>query len=146
MVYQDKKIKVGVGIHDSSSALLPYLFGENSKFLLVSTGTWSIALNPFNNDKLSQKNIVDNCLNYMQIDGERVKATRFFMGNEYKLQTRKLSEHFNKEYGFHRTIKFDSKLYLKLKECSNFKFNFEAIKVRKNNIDKTDLKKYSKYL
>lgn len=145
MVYQEKKIKIGVGIHDSSSALLPYLFSEDSQFLLVSTGTWSISLNPFNNDKLSQKDILDNCLNYMQIDGKRVKATRFFMGNEYKLQVKKLSEYFDKEYGYHRTIKFDSSLYLKLKECTVQKFFFEGIKVRKNIVSKTDLSKFESF-
>lgn len=145
MVYKDKQIKIGIGIHDSSSALLPYLFSEANPFLLVSTGTWSISLNPFNNEKLSAKDIKDNCLNYMQIDGKRVKATRFFMGNEYKLQVRKLSEYFDKEYGYHRSIKFDSDLYLELKKSKSYKFNFEGIKVRSNTVEKTELSQFGSF-
>lgn len=142
IIYEDKKIKIGVGIHDSSSALLPYVFSVNNKFLLVSTGTWSIVLNPFNSQKLSTKDISDNCLNYMQIDGKRVKATRFFMGNEYKLQVHKLSNFFQKEYGYHLTIKFDPTFYLEIKECSDYKFLFEGIRIRKNTIKKTDLSQF----
>jgi L-fuculokinase len=75
--YNDKKIKIGVGIHDSSSALLPYILSKKKPFLLLSTGTWSIALNPFNAESLSKEDIDNNCLNYLRIDGKRVKASRF---------------------------------------------------------------------
>jgi len=145
MVYQNKNIKIGVGIHDSSAALLPYLFSEKKPFLLVSTGTWSISLNPFNNQKLSEKDIQNNCLNYMLMDGDRVKATRFFMGNEYKLQVKKISEFFGKAYGYHRSVQFDSKLYLKLMKSNEDKFYFEGIRVRKNSVKKTDFKQFESF-
>ena len=145
MVYQNKKIQIGIGIHDSSSALLPYLFSEKKPFLLVSTGTWSISLNPFNNQKLSEKDIHNNCLNYMQIDGDRVKATRFFMGNEYKLQVKKLSDYFGKEYGYHRNMKFNTKIYLKLKENSKIRFRFEGIRIRKEVLKETDFSVFSSF-
>ena len=139
MVYNDKRIKIGVGIHDSSSALLPYLFSDKKPFLLLSTGTWSISLNAFNSDKLSDKDIQDNCLNYMQIEGSRVKATRFFMGNEYKLQVKKLSTHFKKEYGYHRTVKFNKDLYLRLAKNPAIHFKFEGIKLKRKQLQKTNL-------
>jgi len=142
MVYKKKNIKIGVGIHDSSSALLPYIYSEKSPFLLVSTGTWSVTLNPFNDLKLTKEDIKNNCLNYLQIDGGRVKATRFFMGYEYKLQVKRLNEHFDKKYGYHRNIKFDLKLYSKLKGNKVNKFNFEGIRIRKNDVDKTDLSQF----
>jgi len=46
MDYLGNQMKIGVGIHDSSAALLPYLNVAKNPFLLISTGTWSIALNP----------------------------------------------------------------------------------------------------
>jgi hypothetical protein len=52
-----KKIKIGVGIHDSSSALLPYILSKKEPFLLLSTGTWSISLNPFNDESLTDEDI-----------------------------------------------------------------------------------------
>lgn len=145
MNYQDKRIKIGVGIHDSSSALLPYIFSEKKPFLLLSTGTWSIALNPFNESKLTKKDIDNNCLNYMQIDGKRVKATRFFLGNEYKLQVKKLSTHYKKEYGAHRSVKFNKSLYLKLiKEPSKY-FKFEGIRLKRNQLDETNLQPFKTF-
>lgn len=145
MVYNNTRIKIGVGIHDSSSALLPYLFSENKRFLLLSTGTWNISLNAFNNEKLSNEDIDNNCLNYMQIDGMRVKATRFFMGNEYKLQVEKLSKHYNKEYGYHRTIKFNKKLYLKLTKEPSIYFKFEGIKRNSDQLQKTNLNPFKTF-
>jgi L-fuculokinase len=129
--YRDKKIKIGVGIHDSSSALLPYILSKKKPFLLLSTGTWSIALNPFNSERLSREDIADNCLNYLRIDGKRVKASRFFMGNEYRLQVEVLCKYYQKEYGYHREVKFDQALYLRLIEKPAVNFKFEGISLKR---------------
>jgi L-fuculokinase len=129
--YNDKKIKIGVGIHDSSSALLPYILSKKKPFLLLSTGTWSIALNPFNAESLSKEDIDNNCLNYLRIDGKRVKASRFFMGNEYRLQVEKLCEYYQKEYGYHREVSFDANIYLALIEKPAVYFKFEGISLQR---------------
>jgi L-fuculokinase len=129
--YKDKKIKIGVGIHDSSSALLPYILSKKKPFLLLSTGTWSIALNPYNSESLSKEDIENNCLNYLRIDGKRVKASRFFMGNEYRLQVEKLTEYYKKEYGYHREVQFDQDMYLKLMEKPAMYFKFEGIALQR---------------
>jgi L-fuculokinase len=129
--YKDKKIKIGVGIHDSSSALLPYILSKKKPFLLLSTGTWSIALNPYNSESLSVTDIENNCLNYLRIDGRRVKASRFFMGNEYRLQVEKLTDYYKKEYGYHREVQFDQDIYLKLTEKPAVYFKFEGIALQR---------------
>ena len=142
MAYRHKKIKIGVGIHDSSSALLPYIFSKKKPFLLVSTGTWSISLNPFNDEILTKEDLENNCLNYMRIDGKRVKATRFFMGNEYRIQIEKLGEIYGKEYGYHRTVKFDKETYLRLISSPDIYFKFEGITLKRKQISKTDLQSF----
>ena len=129
--YKDKKIKIGVGIHDSSSALLPYILSKKKPFLLLSTGTWSIALNPYNSESLSVQDIENNCLNYLRIDGKRVKASRFFMGNEYRLQVEKLTDYYKKEYGYHREMPFNQDIYLKLIEKPKVYFKFEGISLQR---------------
>ncbi len=129
--YKDKKIKIGVGIHDSSSALLPYILSKKKPFLLLSTGTWSIALNPYNSESLTNQDIENNSLNYLRIDGKRVKASRFFMGNEYRLQVEKLTEYYKKEYGYHREVQFDQDMYLKLMEKPAMYFKFEGISLQR---------------
>ncbi|GLB51258.1 hypothetical protein NBRC110019_02970 [Neptunitalea chrysea] len=143
--YFGKKIKIGVGIHDSSSALLPYILSKKKPFLLLSTGTWSISLNPFNEESLTDVDIENNCLNYMRVDGNRVKASRFFMGNEYRTQIEKLGHYYNKDYGYHRTVKFDQDLYLKLIEKPSIYFKFEGIRLQRKKLENTKLEGFKTF-
>lgn len=127
MNYNGKRIKIGVGIHDSSAALLPYVRSINKKFVLVSTGTWSIALNPFVDSQLSNKDTSGEFINYMRINGKPVKATRLFLGNEYKLQIKKLTKHFNVPDGYHRNVKFDYDTYFEIIQDFEPMYRWESI-------------------
>ena len=106
MNYNGRRLRVGVGIHDSSAALLPYLRGERKPFLLVSTGTWSVSLNPFAEGHLTAVDRAGNCINYLRIDGKPVRAARLFLGEEYKHQTELLARYFNVPTDTHRTVRF----------------------------------------
>ncbi len=114
MNYNGKRIKIGVGIHDSSAALLPYVRSSKKKFILVSTGTWSISLNPFETNPLTIEEVQEDCINYMRINGKPVKSTRLFLGNEYSSQVKKLSEHFKVTKDYHKTVSFNKEIYLKI--------------------------------
>ncbi|MEO0734662.1 MAG: FGGY family carbohydrate kinase, partial [Bacteroidota bacterium] len=70
--YNGKRMRIGVGIHDSSAALLPYIRSERKPFALVSTGTWSVSLNPFVAGALTAEDLTSGCINYMRIDGKPV--------------------------------------------------------------------------
>jgi sugar (pentulose or hexulose) kinase len=72
---------VGVGLHDSSAALIPYLLNFYESFILISTGTWCISLNPFNNSPLNTEELENDCLCYLSYLGQPVKASRLFSGN-----------------------------------------------------------------
>ncbi len=80
----DSGIKVGIGLHDSSAALIPYLASFKSPFLLLSTGTWCIALNPFNQAPLTLEELSQDCLCYLSYEGRPVKASRLFAGHEHE--------------------------------------------------------------
>lgn len=112
--YRGKRLKIGVGIHDSSAALLPYVRSLRKRFVLVSTGTWSISLNPFSEGALTTDEISQNCLNYMRINGNPVKAARLFLGDEYSFQVREIEAKFGLDESFHRNVKFDRDIYLRL--------------------------------
>jgi len=127
--HEGHRLKFGVGIHDSSAALLPYFIFANSPFLLISTGTWSISMNPFSAAPLSRKNLQSDVLRFMQIDGRPVKASRLFLGNEYKGQIKKLRTHFRKKAKHHHAIKINWKLINELRTNYKRKFNFETISV-----------------
>ncbi len=107
VVIGKKKLKVGVGLHDSSAALIPYLKILKSKFVLISSGTWNISMNPFNQSPLTLDELKKDCLSYISYEGKKVKSSRAFLGNEYEYWRQKLEQHFNKSTGYHKRIKFD---------------------------------------
>jgi sugar (pentulose or hexulose) kinase len=121
--YNGKRIKIGVGIHDSSSALLPYVRSVKKPFVLVSTGTWSIALNPFTDAPLTENDVKTDCINYMRINGKPVKSSRLFLGNEYKIQVTKLATKFKVDENHHKIVDFDVDVYSEI--MKNFKHVFK---------------------
>ncbi len=112
---EGKRIKVGIGIHDSSSSLAPYFTGSKGKFLLVSSGTWCINMNPFNNEKLSVEQLDNDCLCYMSIARQPVKSSRLFLGNLHETGVKMLTDHFRMTGDFYRNVKFDQDLINMLK-------------------------------
>lgn len=101
-------IPVGVGLHDSSAALIPYLSSFSEPFVLISTGTWCISLNPFNNQPITEAELKKDVLCYMTYQGKPVKASRLFAGNEHEIQTKRLAEFFNKPADYFKLVHFDS--------------------------------------
>ena len=144
-IYEGKKMKIGVGIHDSSAALLPYIRADIKPFLLISTGTWSISLNPFSQEKLTEDDFKNDCLNFLQSSGNTVKAARLFLGNEYKIQVKKLRLFYQKEEGYHRQMKFDKTIYSKLKKSFKNYFKWESITNKQTSPLKTSLENFSTY-
>jgi len=105
--YYEKKVSVGIGLHDSSAALIPYLKYFDEPFVLISTGTWCISLNPFNDSPLTVEQLQNDCLCYLTHEGKQVKASRLFAGYEHEQQTKKISAFFSKPMNYSNTIKFD---------------------------------------
>ncbi|MCE5347551.1 MAG: hypothetical protein LLG13_14880 [Bacteroidales bacterium] len=112
---EGKKIQVGIGIHDSSSSLAPYFAGSNGKFLLLSTGTWCINMNPFNSEKLTAEQLDKDCLCYMSITRQPVKSSRLFLGHLHEIAIEQLAEHFNKPEDYYKKVKADKQLSAQLK-------------------------------
>ncbi len=107
---KNRKIFCGVGIHDSSAALVPYLMGYEESFMLLSTGTWSITLNPFNDSELTAAELRQDCLQYMSYRGTPVRAARLLLGREHDHQEARIATHFDKSADYHRNIQPNSDL------------------------------------
>lgn len=101
---------VGCGLHDSSAALIPYLVNFSEPFVLISSGTWCISLNPFNNTPLTAEELAQDCLCYLQYKGQPVKASRLFAGQEHEDAVKKIASHFNISSFFYRDISYDAEL------------------------------------
>ena len=106
--FNQREIIFGVGIHDSSSALLTYLLKGKESFILLSTGTWCINFNPFSDDSLFDKTQINNgATAYMKVDGSPVKSSRLFLGEEHRLKVKKLIKHFKKPKYYHRSLEWN---------------------------------------
>ncbi|MGH2564798.1 MAG: carbohydrate kinase, partial [Ginsengibacter sp.] len=113
--YTNNKIPVGVGLHDSSAALIPYLTSFEEPFILVSTGTWCISLNPFNYAPLSDYELSHDCLCFLSHENKPIKASRLFAGYEHEEQVNRLSKYFNKPSEYYGTVRCDLKILDKMK-------------------------------
>jgi hypothetical protein len=107
---EGKKFYSGIGIHDSSSSLAPYFTASKGKFILISTGTWCINMNPFNAEKLTAEQLDLDCLCYMSITKQPVKSSRLFMGHIHDVAVQKLNKHFNTDDNYYKSVKTDNKL------------------------------------
>jgi sugar (pentulose or hexulose) kinase len=87
-------IHYGLGLHDSSAALVPYLRTVSSDFVLLSTGTWCIAMHPFNESPLTAHELASDVLCYLQPNGKPVKASRLFGGHFHEEQVARMEKHF----------------------------------------------------
>jgi len=104
-------VKIGAGLHDSSAALIPYLKCVHEPFLLISTGTWCISLNPFNQSPLTKLELEKDCLFYISYNRIPVKASRLFAGQEHEKQVRRLAQHFDVEVEYYQQVKFNATFF-----------------------------------
>ena len=94
----------GIGLHDSSAALIPYLTHAKQAFVLLSTGTWCISLNPFNDSPLTSEELAQDCLCYLTYEGRPVKASRLFSGHYHEEKCKALSAHFGVAENAFKTV------------------------------------------
>lgn len=117
--YYGKKIDVGIGIHDSSAALVPYLKGIDEDFVFLTTGTWNIAFNPFDQSPLNIADFKNDCLQYLTYTGRPVKASRLFLGKELEEQLKRLNEYFNVHKHYYKEQQYNIELATKAREDLN---------------------------
>lgn len=111
-----RDIGMGCGLHDSSAALIPYLTAFREPFVLLSTGTWCISLNPFNESPLTDDELRNDCLCYLTYEGKPVKASRLFAGYEHEQQTKRIAAHFNRSADYYKSIVTDTQMLQKCLE------------------------------
>ena len=117
-------INYGLGLHDSSAALVPYLRTVSDEFVLLSTGTWCISMHPFNESPLTADELANDVLCYLQPNGKPVKASRLFGGHFHEEQVARMEAHFG---GSYQDLKFSDEAYeLKPKASSVFESAFAS--------------------
>ena len=108
------QLKCGIGLHDTSAALIPYLLSFKEPFILISTGTWCISMNPFNQLPLTLEELKQDCLCYLTYQGNSVKASRLFAGQEHEDQVKAIAKHFKVEEEFYKEVRYNTDVITKL--------------------------------
>ena len=98
-------IEAGIGIHDSSAALAPYILAAPENFVLISTGTWCINMNLSNSEPLTAEELKQDCLCFLGVHGKPVKSSRFFLGRIHDLNVERLEEHFFVDEDSYKEVK-----------------------------------------
>jgi sugar (pentulose or hexulose) kinase len=106
--FEGKELVAGIGLHDSSAALIPYLMSFREPFVLISTGTWCISLNPFNDSPLTTEELEHDCLCYLTYEGRPVKASRLFAGHEHEVEVQRIAEYFQQDKSRYKGILYES--------------------------------------
>lgn len=143
-VFENKNIISGIGLHDSSAALIPYLASVTEPFILISTGTWSISLNPFNDIPLTDEELRQDCLCYLSYEAKPVKASRLFAGHEHDQEVKRLAEHFKTSADQYKNVKPDFELLKKIRSI-NTPDAQSGKKVNQSEFGKRDLAQFKNY-
>ena len=145
--FDARKLKAGTGLHDSSAALIPYLAFFTEPFVLISTGTWCISLNPFNNNPLTGEELKKDCLCYMDYKGNAIKASRFFAGHEHEQHIKKLAAHFNEPIDFYKNLEYNPAIVTELQQSPFFNTSLEKNKdvLHQSVFNTRDLSSFNNY-
>lgn len=101
----ENAVLIGVGMHDSSAAIVAYLSeNQDTPFVLVSTGNWCITFNPFSQQPLTPAMLAARCVNYLTPGGEPMLASRLLLGKEHDYQVERIARHFNTQPTFYRSL------------------------------------------
>lgn len=107
ITYEGHTIRTGTGLHDSSAVLIPYLLSFKKPFMLLSTGTWCISLNPFNNTPLTAEELKQDALCYLTYNKKPVKASRLLVGPWYEQQVKRLATFYRQPVSHFHKMKFN---------------------------------------
>ena len=129
----------GIGLHDSSAAIIPYLESFREPFILISTGTWCISMNPFNDSPLTVAELQKDCLCYLSYQGRPVKASRLFAGYEHEQQVKRLAAHFHTDAAAAAAISFDPDCVALLRSRDETRPDFVASTVTASAFGERDL-------
>ena len=97
-----EEVAIGSGLHDSSASLIPLLEeNQREEFILLSTGTWIISMNPFSKEQLTQTQLENNCLCFMTTNKKQVKSSMQFLGHVHEVNVLEFSSFYGKEKDYY---------------------------------------------
>jgi sugar (pentulose or hexulose) kinase len=107
VMIKGKEIRFGIGIHDSSASLIPYFAAAKEPFILCSTGTWVVIMNPFNSEPLTVDQLQSGCLCYLSTEMKQVKSSLLFLGYVHDVNVERISQHFKADKSAYKMVKLN---------------------------------------
>lgn len=109
-------IAIGTGLHDSSSSIIPLLQKNTTsrEFVLLSTGTWIICMNPFSKETLTQFQLKNDCLCFMTPEKQQIKSSMQFLGKVHEVNALEISTYFGVEKNHYLELTLNKKLCEKI--------------------------------
>jgi L-fuculokinase len=136
----------GTGLHDSAAAMIPYLEAFPDPFILISTGTWCISMNPFNTQPLTIAELKNDCLCYMTYRGRPMKSSRLFAGYDHEIQAERLSVRFEKDNTYYRTVQYNTEIVKRLHTMQDIRtFSQTSTMVSASVFSQRDLVEYNNF-
>jgi len=121
-------IAIGSGLHDSSASIIPLLKKKDqNEFVLLSTGTWIITMNPNSTETLTKHQLNNNCLCFMTPEKQQIKSSMQFLGRIHEVYLDALSTYFKVDIDTHLNLELDKVLCNKIVAESNRVFLAEGI-------------------
>ncbi|MEN8247388.1 MAG: FGGY family carbohydrate kinase [Bacteroidota bacterium] len=140
-----KTVNVGVGVHDSSSAFIPFSNEAKNPFTLISTGTWSVCMNSFNQNPLTKSEAEKDCLHFLSIEGTSIKASRLLLGKELSEQIRKIAAAFECDYQIYKTVVYDRKFKPLSSDEKELLFNYKHLEPERFSFVQPEATSYEKF-
>ena len=109
---------------------------SQDEFILVSTGTWCISMNPFNSDPLTAHELKKDCLAFMSIRQKPVKSSRLFLGRIHDVNVERLNKMFGVDDSAYKYVALNEAMTRMLIRKSNGKRLFFQSGVPENYEDK----------
>ncbi|QPH38550.1 FGGY family carbohydrate kinase [Pedobacter endophyticus] len=106
------EVAIGKGLHDSSASIIPLLEGSKHnrrEFILLSTGTWIICMNPFSKETLTSPQLQNDCLCFLTPDKKQIKSSMQFLGHLHELNTVALGDYFGVEANHYLSLTLNEK-------------------------------------
>ena len=142
-----QEIFVGKGLHDSSSSIIPLLESHQdsqSEFVLLSTGTWIICMNPFSKEALTSHQLKNDCLCYMSPDKKQIKSSMLCLGLIHEVNTLELSTCFGVDKNHYLELTLNKKLCSDIISKSKSMF-FPSKITHDSKIDLLQIDNFSSY-
>ena len=116
----------GIGVHDLSAMLVPFLRSSQEKFVFVSTGKRCVNMNPFNQEPLTVDQLNNDCFYLFGDNRNPFQATRWEMGQIYDAGVKQLAGYFRIKAGREESVEIDDELIASFLEKGDEKFFFKG--------------------